>query len=81
MDEIQQAREYGDAERAAGKAEGFSEGEIKGKREALLRLLTRAKIALAESVRVRIQSCSDAEALDRWIENVIGASSVSQVLK
>ncbi len=76
MDEIQQAREFG----AAQRAEGFSEGEINGKRDALLRLLTRATIALAESDRARIQSCSEAETLDRWIENVIGASGVSEIL-
>ena len=76
MDEIQQAREYG----AAQRAEGVSEGEIKGKREALFRLLTRAKIAFADSDRARIQSCADVETLDGWIENVIGASSIGEVL-
>src|SRR5207237_7203191 len=40
MDEIQQAREYGEAQRA----EGLAEGELKGKRDALLRLLVRAGI-------------------------------------
>ena len=84
MDEIQQAREYGAAQRAEGKAEGkaegVSEGEVKGRRKALLRLLARAKIAVPDSDRGRIHSCSDIETLDRWIENVIGAKSISEVL-
>ena len=63
-----------------GKAEGLSEGEIKGRREALLRLLARAKIALTDSDRARIQVCFDVGTLDRWIENVIGASSINDVL-
>ena len=66
--------------KAEGKAEGLSEGEIKGRREALLRLLARAKIALTDSDRARIQVCFDAGTLDRWIENVIGASSINDVL-
>jgi hypothetical protein len=76
MDEIQQEREYG----AAQRAEGLNEGEIRGRREALLRLLARAKLDLADSDRARIQTGSDVETLNRWIENVIGASSVSDVL-
>ena len=80
MDEIQQAREYGAAQRAEGKAEGLSEGEVKGRRKALLRLLARAKIAVPDGDRGRIHSCSDIETLDRWIENVIGAKSISEVL-
>ena len=38
------------------------------------------KLALAESDHAGIQSCSHVETLDRWIENVIGASSISEVL-
>jgi len=65
---------------AEGAAKGLSEGEIKGRREALLRLLARAKVALTDSDRTRIQACSDVGTLDRWIENVIGASNISEVL-
>ena len=64
----------------SGLAEGLSEGEINGRREALLRLLARAKIALTDSDRARIQVCFDVGTLDRWIENVLGASSINDVL-
>ncbi len=66
--------------KAKGKAEGLSEGEIKGRRDVLLRLLARAKMVLTDSDGARIQACSDAGTLDRWIENVLGASSLRDVL-
>lgn len=59
----------------------FDQGEQKGKldglREVLLRLLSRAEIAISEDDRARIDACTDAATLDRWIENVLGAKSSS----
>jgi predicted transposase/invertase (TIGR01784 family) len=63
-----------------GKEEGAAEGEIKGKRDALLRLLARAGIALAANDRARIQGCSDTATLDRWLDNVLGAKTAADVL-
>lgn len=63
-----------------GKIEGFRDGRLEGLREALLRLLARAGIALTEAERVRIQECDDATTLDRWVENVLGAKTASDVL-
>ncbi|MGK4004003.1 hypothetical protein WMF31_15325 [Sorangium sp. So ce1036] len=63
-----------------GKREGMREGELKGKRETLLRLLARAGIVLAENESARIQTCSDIATLDRWLENVLGAKTASDVL-
>ncbi len=76
MDEIQQAREYG----AEQRAEGNVEGEIKGRREPLLRLLARAGIVLTDDDRARIQACSDGATLDRWIDSIFGAKSAADVL-
>ena len=66
--------------REEGHKSGLTEGEIKGRREALLRLLARAKMTLTDSDGARIQACSEVGTLDRWIENVLGASSISDVL-
>ncbi|XYH97741.1 hypothetical protein ACMHYB_59985 [Sorangium sp. So ce1128] len=63
-----------------GKLEGIREGELKGKRDALLRLLAQAGIALTDDDRDRIQACSDPATLDRWVGNVLGAKSASDVL-
>ncbi|AUX27283.1 hypothetical protein SOCEGT47_078670 [Sorangium cellulosum] len=63
-----------------GKLEGIREGELRGKRDTLLRLLARAGIGLAENESARIQACSDIATLDRWIENVLGAKTATDVL-
>ena len=65
---------------ARGRVEGRVEGLLEGKRDALLRLLGRAGIALAPADRARIDACTDAATLDRWIEQVLGAKSAADVL-
>jgi len=61
--------------------EGEIRGEIRGKRDALLRLLGRAGLALGGAERARIEACSDASTLDRWLDNVIGAKTAADVLR
>jgi hypothetical protein len=58
---------------------GTLEGELKGKRDALLRLLTRAGIVLTEEDRARIDACTDGALLGRWVENVLGAKTAAEV--
>ena len=86
-DEIRQVIEIA-AERwtqghTRGKVEGLAEGEIrgelKGKGDTLLRLLSRAGIALTENDRARVQGCADPATLDRWIDNVFGAKTAADV--
>jgi hypothetical protein len=62
------------------KLEGKQEGRLEDKRDTLLRLLTRAKITITESERTRIQQCADAETLDRWVDNILGAKTAADVL-
>lgn len=88
MDEIQQAREYGDAQRAEGLAEGLAEGHksglaeglAAGKRDTLLRLLARAGLALTDVDKARILACHDIAILDKWTENILGAKQIGDVL-
>jgi hypothetical protein len=58
-------------------------GELKGKREGkietLLRLCQRASVTLTDEDRLRIESCEDPVALDKWIDNVIGAKTSADV--
>ncbi|MGK4004898.1 hypothetical protein WMF31_19865 [Sorangium sp. So ce1036] len=63
-----------------GKLEGMREGKLEGKRDTLLRLLARAGIVLTEDESARIQACTDIATLDRWIENVLGAKTATEVL-
>ena len=66
--------------RQVGIEEGHKSGLVEGKRDTLLRLLARAGIALSEGERARIRACTDASTLDRWIDNVLGAKSASDVI-
>ncbi len=59
---------------------GMREGEIKGKRDVLLRLLARAGIALSDDDRARVDACTDLAILDRWVDNVLGAKTAADVL-
>src|SRR5262249_3231048 len=61
-----------------GELKGLRDGELNGKRDALLRLTARAGIALTEEDRARIHACTDVALLDRWIDNVLGAKTVSE---
>jgi hypothetical protein len=63
-----------------GELKGMREGKLEGKRDALLRLLARAGIVLSESERARVQACTDMATLDRWIDNVLGATTAIDVL-
>jgi len=63
-----------------GVATGKREGKLEGKREALVRLLARAGLTLTDNDRARIQACSDAPTLDRWLDNVLGAKTVADAL-
>jgi hypothetical protein len=76
MDEIQQAREYGESKWA----EGVAAGDVKARRDTLIRLLGRAGIALDEEGLARIRACTDAALLDRWVDNVLGAKTIAEVL-
>jgi hypothetical protein len=74
-----------------GKLEGRLEGRLEGKLEAkleaklevlrdvLLRFVARAGISLTDEDRSRIQACTDATTLGRWLENVLGAKTAADV--
>jgi predicted transposase/invertase (TIGR01784 family) len=79
-DEIQQVLEIASARWVEGLAEGEIKGEINARRNTLLRLLTRAGIALTDDDRARVQACADTATLDRWIDDIVGAKTVADVL-
>jgi hypothetical protein len=63
-----------------GRLEGELKGRLEGKRDTLLRLLARAGITLTEDQAARVQACDDPVLLDRWVDNVLGAKTASDVL-
>jgi len=62
-----------------GQREGQREGQRDGLRDALLRLIARAGITLTDEERTRIQTCSETETLDRWIDNMLGAKNTDDI--
>jgi hypothetical protein len=95
MDEIQQAREYGAAQRAEGEATGFAKGEAKGKADgvaegkaagiaegkaaAILAVLSARGVPVSNEARARIEACTDVAMLDRWISRAATVSSIDEV--
>ena len=63
-----------------GKQEGHKEGDLKARRDTLVRLLSRAGIVIADKDRARIQTCEDTAILDRWVDNILGAKTAADVL-
>lgn len=63
-----------------GVHEGELKGKLEGKRDTLLRLLARAEITLTEDEAARVKACDDPALLDRWVDNVLGAKTASDVL-
>ncbi len=63
-----------------GVREGKLEGVLEGKRGALLQVMARQGIALTAEERARIDACTDAATLDRWLGNAIGARTAAAVL-
>lgn len=51
------------------------EGRLEGKRETLLRLMTRAGFTVTEKDRARVNTCADSEMLDYWLDNILSAKN------
>jgi len=64
----------------SGLVQGHKSGLVQGKRDTLLRLLSRALLSLSDEDRARIEACDDPTTLDRWCENVLGATTAAEVL-
>ena len=63
-----------------GEIRGEIKGEIKGKRSALLLILSRTEMAPTGEELARIEACTDAAMLDRWIANALSAKTLAEVL-
>jgi len=60
-------------------AEGYKSGLAEAKRDALLRLLARARLVLTQQEQDRIATCTDLATLDRWFDNALGAKTAPAV--
>ena len=59
---------------------GELEGELKGARGVLLRLVAQAGISLSDDDRARVQACNELATLERWVDNVRDAKTAADVL-
>lgn len=63
------------------KATGRAEGEAKGLKAALLKLVARTGLALGEEERARIDECNDPAVLDRWLDNAFSAKTAADLFQ
>ena len=66
-------------ESLAGQLEGKHEGRLEGEARALLRVIDRRGLAIDEATRARVLTCTEAAALDRWLDRAVTASQTSEV--
>lgn len=66
--------------RDEGKAEGRRDGEVRGKAAALLTVLTARGLAVDDATRARVEACTDAGRLDRWLARALTAASASEAV-
>ena len=59
--------------------QGEEEGELRGRRDALLELIAGAGLVFTEEERARVESCEDSAVLTRWTRNVLGAKTAADV--
>jgi hypothetical protein len=63
-----------------GRAAGLAEGFVDGRREALVKLLTRRFGPLPADTRRKLNAAT-IEKLDRWLDNVLDAPTLKDALK
>jgi hypothetical protein len=65
--------------RVEGREEGLKDGELKGKRETLMRLLTAKFGSVSEKTKSRVQTVESADELDAYLERVLTADSIAEM--
>ncbi|MGH1340373.1 MAG: hypothetical protein ACRBN8_02385 [Nannocystales bacterium] len=66
---------------AKGLVQGKAEGKAEGKVEALLVILRARGLHVSADVQERIESCGDAETLDRWLVRAATVSDPTDVFE
>lgn len=83
--EIQQTRDYGAEQRAAGRLAGKLQaaavlaGIAEGKAAAILTVLSVRGVPVSQDARARIEACKDLAMIDRWISRAATAASTEEV--
>ncbi|MEP7126217.1 MAG: Rpn family recombination-promoting nuclease/putative transposase [Byssovorax sp.] len=80
MDEIQQAREFGEVKWTEGRAVGETAGVIKTLIAAILAVLEARGIGVDDDTRGQIRGCADVATLERWLARSATASSAEGII-
>jgi len=70
-----------DAVLAKGREKAREEGVLRGKRDALQRVLERRQLGVTSESRAVIEACSDEKELDGWLDRALVASRTADVFK
>ena len=62
-----------------GRELGLAEGQARGRAEGVLRILAARRIAVDEGTRTLILSCRDLNLLDRWFDQALNATRLSDL--
>ena len=65
---------------AEGITRGITEGVVEGKVDTLLKLLSRRGLPVTDDQRGRISTCVDLAIVDGWLDRLLMASSVDELL-
>lgn len=78
----EEGRQEGRAEgRQEGRAEGENRGEVRGEARTLLKQLRLRGFSVDEATAERILTTTDVALLDRWVERVLSARTLAEVLE
>jgi hypothetical protein len=66
--------------RAEGRVEGLLEGMLEAKADMLLRLIKQREWSITEAQRRRIVDCAEMAVLNRWLDRMLPAISVDNLL-
>jgi hypothetical protein len=72
----EEGREQGLAE---GREQGLAEGITRGEAASILRVLKRRQVAVDETSRKRIRSCTDLETLGAWLDRSLDVTAVDEL--
>jgi hypothetical protein len=61
--------------------QGLEKGRLRGRAEAVLRLLAARGVHVGDEAQQRILACTDMATLDRWFDRAVNATALSDVLE
>ncbi len=74
-------RSYGEELIEQGRQQGLARGLAKGRAEGVVRILAARGVHVDDEARQRILTCTDLDTLDRWFEQALRATTLSDVLE